>query len=55
MLRYIFRDEAIASSHMPSDPSGACRGYGFVTFTTDAIAARVLKTCATLTAPSVAD
>jgi len=44
VLRFIFAEEAIANTHLPHDDSGAHRGYGFVSFTTEAVAQRVIKT-----------
>jgi len=44
VLRFIFAEEAIANTHLPHDESGAHRGYGFVSFTTAAVAQRVIKT-----------
>lgn len=36
--------EAIANTHLPLDDSSAPRGYGFVSFTTDAVAERIIRT-----------
>ena len=43
LLRYIFADEQIAKTHLPHDESGRLRSYGFITFTTDATAQRIIK------------
>lgn len=52
MLRYLFPDEAIAKIHLPTDEHGRPRNYGFVTFTTDADAQRVMKMCDAHLAPA---
>lgn len=43
LLRYVFSDEQIAKTHLPHDETGKLRGYGFITFTTDATAQRIMK------------
>ena len=44
LLRYLFAGEQIAHTHLPLDEAGKGKGYGFVTFTNQATATRVIKT-----------